>query len=168
MDAVDASAQLAAEVSRKARDFVTQYTTIPATMCLLDGDGLITYAPIPELPTERCRLARVLQAAYDANAAGLAIAHVVRTKEEVPVDMLVVLAMAGETTHVEVTPFVHTFDDGITFQETISCPCDIVRSEAWPRCDALFASVLAVLYADEVLSVSENAMDLLAALAGVR
>ena len=168
MDAVDASAQLAAEVSRKARDFVQQYTTIPATMCLLDDDGLITYAPIPASPAERCRLARVLQAAYDANAAGLAIAHVVRTKEEVPVDMLVVLAMTGETTHVEVTPFVHTFDDGITFQETISCPCDIVRSEAWPRCDALFASVLAVLYADEVLSVSENAMDLLAALAGVR
>jgi hypothetical protein len=126
-DASDPSLLLAGEVSRKARDLIEWYTTMPDMMCLLEEDGRTIYSPVPTTPSSASHIERVLRAARSANTAGVAIAHLARTLSDDcdSIEVLVVLAFASEIAYVEVTPIAR--EGGITFGIPWTFECDIVK-----------------------------------------
>ncbi len=125
MDALDPSALLVEEVSRRARDLVAWYTTIPDLMCILDEDGRTSYYPVPERRAGCSASEGILQLASAANAAGVGLACLSSmVVDEASVEVLVVLGWASANVVLEITPIAR--EGGIRFGASQRFLCDLV------------------------------------------
>ncbi len=125
MDVSDPSSLLVDEVSRKARDLVAWYTTIPDMMCILDEDGRTSYYPVPVKRAGCSTLDGILQLASAANAAGVGLACLsAMIVDAASVEVLVVLGWASENVVLEITPIAR--ECGIRFGASQRSLCDLV------------------------------------------